>query len=37
VHVDPDGLGDMGAAVRGAGDVYEVTDTDLAGSFSRIF
>jgi hypothetical protein len=30
-------VGAMGAAVRGAGDVYEVTDTELAGSFDGIF
>lgn len=27
----------MGTAVRGAGDAYEVTDDDLAGSFDGIF
>ncbi len=27
----------MGVAVRGAGNAYEVTDTDLAGSFRGIF
>lgn len=27
----------MGAAVRGAGDKYEVTDSDLAGSFRGLF
>ncbi len=27
----------MGAAVRGAGDKYEVTDSDLAGSFKGLF
>ncbi|NVN50300.1 type VII secretion target [Mycolicibacterium hippocampi] len=30
-------LGDIGVAVRGAGDAYEVTDSDLASSFERIF
>lgn len=28
---------DMGAAVRGAGNAYEVTDSDLAGNFGKIF
>ena len=28
---------DMGVAVRGAGNAYEVTDADLAGSFKEIF
>lgn len=28
---------DMGTAVRGAGDSYEVSDGDLAGSFEGIF
>jgi hypothetical protein len=28
---------DMGTAVRGAGNTYEVSDGDLAGSFTRIF
>ncbi|MCV7152926.1 type VII secretion target [Mycolicibacterium pyrenivorans] len=27
----------MGLAVRGAGDSYEVTDTELAGSFDGLF
>jgi hypothetical protein len=27
----------MGQAVRGAGNTYEVTDSDLAGSFTGIF
>jgi hypothetical protein len=27
----------MGQAVRGAGNAYEVTDSDLAGSFKGIF
>lgn len=27
----------MGQSVRGAGNTYEVTDTDLAGSFEGIF
>lgn len=27
----------MGSAVRGAGNTYEVTDSDLAGSFTGIF
>ncbi|OBB72180.1 type VII secretion target [Mycobacterium sp. 852014-52144_SCH5372336] len=27
----------MGEAVRGAGNTYEVTDSDLAGHFKRIF
>lgn len=27
----------MGAAVRGAGDKYEVTDGDLAGAFKGLF
>ena len=27
----------MGTAVRGAGDNYEVTDSDLSGSFKGIF
>ena len=27
----------MGTAVRGAGNAYEVTDSDLAGSFDGIF
>ena len=27
----------MGQAVRGAGNTYEVTDSDLAGSFKGIF
>ncbi|MCH9728309.1 MAG: hypothetical protein K0U84_01255 [Actinomycetia bacterium] len=27
----------MGEAVRGAGNTYEVTDSDLAGSFTGIF
>ena len=27
----------MGTAVRGAGSSYEVTDSDLAGSFGKIF
>jgi hypothetical protein len=27
----------MGEAVRGAGNTYEVTDSDLAGSFKGIF
>lgn len=27
----------MGKAVRGAGNTYEVTDADLAGSFKEIF
>jgi hypothetical protein len=31
-HVD-----DIGVAVRGAGNSYEVTDSDLAGSFEGIF
>lgn len=31
-HVD-----DIGVAVRGAGNSYEVTDSDLAGSFDGIF
>ena len=31
-HID-----DMGVAVRGAGNSYEVTDSDLAGSFDGIF
>lgn len=31
------GVSDMGAAVRGAGNTYEVTDADLAGSFEKIF
>ena len=30
-------VGAMGAAVRGAGNAYEVTDTELAGSFNGIF
>lgn len=30
-------VNDMGAAVRGAGNAYEVTDADLAGSFGKIF
>lgn len=30
-------IGKMGTAVRGAGDSYEVTDSDLAGSFGKIF
>ena len=28
---------EMGQAVRGAGNTYEVTDSDLAGSFKGIF
>ncbi|MEW5809544.1 MAG: type VII secretion target [Actinomycetota bacterium] len=28
---------EMGKAVRGAGNAYEVTDADLAGSFKKIF
>ncbi|EKF23694.1 hypothetical protein C731_2318 [Mycolicibacterium hassiacum DSM 44199] len=28
---------EMGVAVRGAGDSYEVTDADLAGKFGGIF
>jgi len=27
----------MGQAVRGAGNTYEVTDSDLAGNFTEIF
>ena len=30
-------VNEMGVAVRGAGDTYEVTDSDLAGSFKGIF
>ncbi|MDZ4234730.1 MAG: type VII secretion target [Dietzia sp.] len=30
-------VGDMATAVRGAGNSYEVTDTDLADSFEGIF
>jgi uncharacterized protein YukE len=30
-------VNDMGTAVRGAGNTYEVTDGDLAGSFKGIF
>ena len=30
-------VADMGTAVRGAGNAYEVTDEDLAGSFDGIF
>lgn len=30
-------VNEMGAAVRGAGDTYEVSDADLAGSFKGIF
>lgn len=30
-------VADMGAAVRGAGNTYEVTDAGLAGSFDGIF
>lgn len=30
-------LTEMGQAVRGAGNTYEVTDEDLAGSFKGIF
>jgi hypothetical protein len=30
-------VNDMGVAVRGAGDCYEVTDSDLAGKFHGIF
>ncbi len=30
-------VGDMGTAVRGAGNSYEVTDDELAGSFEGIF
>lgn len=30
-------VNEMGVAVRGAGDSYEVTDTDLAGTFGGIF
>jgi uncharacterized protein YukE len=32
-----DNIVKMGTAVRGTGDSYEVTDTDLAGSFKGIF
>lgn len=32
-----DNVAKMGTAVRGTGDSYEVTDTDLAGSFTGIF
>lgn len=31
------GVNDMGAAVRGAGNTYEVSDADLAGSLGKIF
>ncbi|SEH60224.1 Excreted virulence factor EspC, type VII ESX diderm [Mycolicibacterium rutilum] len=31
------GVSEMGTAVRGAGNTYEVTDADLAGSFGKIF
>jgi hypothetical protein len=31
------GVGAMGAAVRGAGNTYEVTDEALAGNFNGIF
>jgi Excreted virulence factor EspC, type VII ESX diderm len=30
-------VNDMGAAVRGAGNTYEVTDAGLAGGFGEIF
>lgn len=30
-------IGEMGAAVRGAGNTYEVTDEGLAGNFTGIF
>jgi hypothetical protein len=30
-------VSEMGQAVRGAGNAYEVTDADLAGSFKGIF
>lgn len=30
-------VSDMGSAVRGAGNTYEVTDADLADSFQEIF
>lgn len=30
-------VNDMGIAVRGAGNTYEVTDADLTGSFGKIF
>jgi hypothetical protein len=30
-------VNEMGVAVRGAGDTYEVTDADLAGNFRGIF
>lgn len=30
-------LTEMGQAVRGAGDTYEVTDAELAGSFEEVF
>ncbi|MCP2621689.1 type VII secretion target [Mycolicibacterium smegmatis] len=30
-------VNDMGTAVRGAGNSYEVTDAGLAGSFGKIF
>lgn len=30
-------ISDMGAAVRGAGNTYEVTDADLADNFAGIF
>ena len=32
-----DNVAKMGTAVRGTGDSYEVTDTDLAGNFKGIF
>ncbi|MDA2891645.1 type VII secretion target [Mycolicibacterium sp. BiH015] len=32
-----DNIAKMGTAVRGTGDSYEVTDTDLAGNFTGIF
>ncbi|WP_454793015.1 WXG100 family type VII secretion target [Mycolicibacterium lutetiense] len=30
-------VNNMGTAVRGAGDTYEVSDADLAGGFGKIF
>ncbi|WP_183467217.1 hypothetical protein [Mycolicibacterium iranicum] len=37
VQAIADGVVSMGTAVRGAGDSYEVTDVDLAGTFTGIF